>query len=470
MDGQRILPVFTELLAPAEAQAQYGACVHHNDDAQTHNDGIPGLLRMPAELIELITEFLPVEEFRQFRLVNRHLNDVSFDVFGTRFFSWYGIRLVFDELERLNQIVEHPILGKKITDLMIRSEYKLPVDVFNSPAAEWFDTLPRKGKQLRLATESWCRFQERFINRREHHKHMRSSGLASLHLARALEKLESLEVLGTVHESWYQEDELKQMWKDSRAPELESRYDFAPESWEEWNDRPLVPSCDLDIIVSAVNASGIKIPNLTFYDGTFLVKRKTPRSDGPEALLLQNCLRSLKRLDLSPTFTSRSDVDYIPWVLSTAPETLETLNVMVDDMRSEERSVPFYKEIFKIRRFKDLTEIIFQFPVYTLSYLVQFVREHKTSLKSCKLMCLDRHWCWDSRGTKWSQLAKACLEVQNLDQLFLLTRSSLYVSEEHPERFSGIGAIMELSKTVPGRTRVEEELARWEALERAAGL
>lgn len=80
---------------------------------------IMALNTLPAEMVEIITNYLDIVDFRSLRLVNSSLNQQSLHPFKERFFQQKTLTWTIDKLNVLLEIVQHDYFGDALQDLII---------------------------------------------------------------------------------------------------------------------------------------------------------------------------------------------------------------------------------------------------------------------------------------------------------------------------------------------------------------
>ncbi|KAK8167510.1 hypothetical protein BC567DRAFT_265216 [Phyllosticta citribraziliensis] len=315
----------------------------------------PGFLKMPMEMVERIVRYLPYTSLLKLRLVNRQLHDMSFDTFKKRFPGRLSVRMNLRDLRRLVDLASHPFLSQKVKEVQIRSAYEDNLlAIFDELAPKWKNIPKDSQDQLDEMPMHWIRFRKRLVDHTEGERHFRDSGMASSLLARAIKMLNKLETITQVRALNYEQEwGWIELWLDKQLPpcDREGELDREVEKRIARDDRRIIRdfrsdvdnlefydfpahhfTCDprdLDVIISAMAASGFTQTMLNLREENFIVKEHTPIADDPQKKLLQRSLKKLRSLEISLVLKQGSDAGYVPWFLDAVSDTLEELTIDV---------------------------------------------------------------------------------------------------------------------------------------------
>ncbi|KAK8171929.1 hypothetical protein BKA80DRAFT_14592 [Phyllosticta citrichinensis] len=430
--------------------------------------GLEALLKLPVELIEMIVECLRTwaekQDFFNLRLTHRVLHEKTFRLFGKLYFEHVKIEMTLKNLQRLIDISAHPTVAEHVKTLEI-----IVQDFDNSDLAyvqlyadDWLEGISRRDNtRLKEAQDIYDQFCSEFVDRIDSDKRIRESGLTHSLLTRAMSRLENLETLSCDCNYRSQRTWLEKLWDD-----LLSRSGFdddLPVLDFDWDVRARRERrrCNMDIILSAVIASGVAPARMEFSGGLFVVKKETPESGHPENLLYEklfrDSFRNLKILEVVLSADAESDVKNMPWFLGTACASLQELAIVChEDAQEQEQDalIPILDSILATCKFESLQVLGLSIPASATTHLSQFIRRNGKSLRDIEINISP------SKNAKWSEVLRACLEAGRLESLDLRTYADCY----------GSGHSVTFSPENPPPRRPEEVLERWEELERDAEL
>ncbi|KAK7531656.1 uncharacterized protein J3D65DRAFT_680591 [Phyllosticta citribraziliensis] len=424
------------------------------------------LLKLPVGLIESIVEYLRTwpakQDFLNFRLTHRILHEKSFRLFGKLYFEHVKTELTLKKLQRLIDIAAHPPVAKYVKTLEIIAQ-----DFDNSDLAyvqlyadNWLEGISRRDNtRFKGARDIYDQFRADFVDRIESDKRIRESGLAHSLLTRAMSGLKNLEALSCDYNYRSQRRRLEKLWDDLLSP---SEFDDDLRALDfDWDVRARRERrrCNMDIILSAVIASGVAPSKLEFSGGLFVAKKETPGSGLPETLLYErlfrNSFRNLKVLEIVLSADAESDVKYMPWFLGAACANLQELAIVCHlDSQEQDALIPIFDAILATCEFESLQVLGLSIPANATTHLSQFIRRNGKTLREIDIQISP------SKSAKWSEVLRACLEAGRLESLDLSTYADCYGSL-HSVTFS---------PEHPPSSRPEEVLEKWEAVERAAEL
>jgi hypothetical protein len=100
------------------------------------------LSNYPPELIEKIADLLPLEDFRNVRLINKTVNDGTVHLFARKYFRLLTIDITFDGLQMLVDISRHRDVSGDVRFGNSVRWIKFMQAVWSAREAEaWIDTL-----------------------------------------------------------------------------------------------------------------------------------------------------------------------------------------------------------------------------------------------------------------------------------------------------------------------------------------
>ncbi|KAK7546992.1 hypothetical protein IWX49DRAFT_600089 [Phyllosticta citricarpa] len=494
MDVQPSAPSPSRTLVLANMNKKNNTTASPEDRVRT-----PGLLRMPMELIEMISRFLPDSALFRFRLANRQLKNMSFAILETRFFRNHSVRLDLEGLQRLIDVANHPILGPKVKELQIRSPAgsRSLLKSLEEKGPTWARNITEDDQeQVARITNRLEQLRERIADRVDGERFVKDSGLASSLLTRAMISLKNLEVVThAVEEDEDQQRDLRRLWFHEWLPPLRSKYDFKPES----EDCLSVDDCrmiddfnevfghlhqypwdvddrDVDSIISAMIAGGTFLTRLTVENGLFFVKKSSPKAGGPEFLLLHNCFKRLETLKLCFAIKPESDPKHLLWFLAAVSNTVQKLDL---SYHSHEESIEedeargiarVTNEILLGSNFQSLKWMNIEIFPPSVAYLAGFIRKNNSKLKHISFYCNDCPFeIVESEKLKWSEVLRACLEAKYLIYLDFWHDSDFHCRIEPLSR-QIIESALDSSPDNAGRARLEGILTKWEIMESDAGI